>query len=323
MADATPAPEIDPATPAPAAPVETPPVAPKGEATPPAKAPASLVEADDTDDAPPAAPQNWPDDWREKYAGADEKKLKQLQRYASPQAALDALFSAQQKIRSGEMKSALPENPTPEELTKWRAENGIPESPDKYELNLPSGLVLGDDDKPVVDDFLKAAHEANMHPAQVAKALDWYFSKQEEVQRAQDEFDAETRAAGENALRAEFGGEYKANMQAVRDLLAGAPEGIKEQLLGGRLADGTPVGNSPDVIRWLVGIAREINPAATVVPGSGANAMQAMESELADIEKMMGDYNSDYWKGPKSAQLQARYDELVRAKQKYGARQAA
>ena len=270
-------------------------------------------DADDPD-TPPAG--DWPDDWREKYAKGDEKKLKQLQRYGSFEAAMDALFAAQQKIRSGEMKSALPENPSEEELKAWRADNGIPESPDKYDLSLPSGMVIGEDDKPVVDDFLKAAHEANMHPSQVSKALDWYFGKQEAAQRAQDEFDATKKREAEDALRAEFGGEYRRNLQIANDLLAGAPEGVKDQLLGGRMADGTPIGNSPAVIQWLVGLSRELNPIGTVVPGSGTNAMQAVENEIADIRKLMADHNSEYWKGPKAKQLQNRYHELIAAKQK-------
>lgn len=258
----------------------------------------------------------WPEDWREKYAGEDEKKLKQLARYASPQAALDALFAAQAKIRSGDLKSTLKPDATPEELAAWRTENGIPESPDKYELKLADGLVVGETDKPIVDEFLKEAHEANMHPEQVNKALSWYLDKQAQAQEAQQEFDASTKDECDNALREEYGTEYRRNLQIANDLLSGAPEGVKDRLLGGRMADGTPIGNDPAVIRWLVGMAREINPVATVVPGSGANAMQAVESELATLREKMGDHNSDYWKGPSAQRNQARYRELISATNK-------
>ena len=57
----------------------------------------------------------------------------------------------------------------------------------------------------------------------------------------------------------------------------------------------------------------QINPIATVVPGSGTNAVQAVENELADLRKMMGDHSSEYWKGPMAAKHQARYKELVGA----------
>ena len=95
------------------------------------------------------APNHWND------VPTYDKKLKKLGRYASPQAALDALFNAQARISSGELKAPLKEDATPEEKAAWRAENNIPETPDKYELKLSDGLIVGDADKPLVDDFLK------------------------------------------------------------------------------------------------------------------------------------------------------------------------
>lgn len=262
----------------------------------------------------------WPEDWRQRYAGEDEKKLKQLERYASPQAALDALFAAQAKIRSGELKTALKPDATPEEVAQWRSDNGIPESPDKYEVKLPDGLVASDEDKAVIDGFLKSAHEANMHPDQVNKALAWYMDQQEKLADQRAQADAQIRQQTEDVLREEFGPDYRRNIKAVDELLSGAPGELKDRLLGARLSDGTPLGNDPDAIRWLVGLARELNPIGTVLPGSGSNATQALADEKAGIEALMGDRSSEYWKGPKAAQLQARYRELITAEEKYAAR---
>ena len=36
--------------------------------------------------------------------------------------------------------------------------------------------------------------------------------------------------------------------------------------MGGRTADGYRVGDDPHVLRWLAGLAREMNPAATLLP---------------------------------------------------------
>lgn len=263
---------------------------------------------------------DWPEDWRQKYAQGNEKVMKRLERYASPKAALDALFAAQSKISTGELKSALKPDATPEEVAAWREENGIPASPGEYELNLPNGLIVGEADKPMVDDFLKQAHEANMHPNQVSQALGWYFSKQDEAIAQQAARDEESRMATEDELRAEFGPEYRRNLQIANDLLAGAPGDLKDKFMTGRLADGTAIGNDPDVIRWLVGLSREINPLATVAPGSGTNAAQAVESELTTLRGMMGDRTSEYWKGPNAQRMQERYRQLVSATQKQGAR---
>ncbi len=85
----------------------------------------------------------WGEDWREKLAKGDEKKLKSLQRFASPEALTDSYMSAAERIRSGELKTVLPKDAKPEELAAWRKENGIPETPDKYDLTFESGLVIG------------------------------------------------------------------------------------------------------------------------------------------------------------------------------------
>lgn len=263
----------------------------------------------------PAPASTWPDNWRQQYS-EDPKVVKRLERYASPKAALDALFAAQSKISSGELKSALRENATPEELADWRAANGIPAEAKDYAVKLDNGLIIGEADQPLVDAFLAKAHAAHMQPAQVKEALGFYFEQQEQARIAQEERDNDSRALSEDTLRQEFGADYRRNIGIANQLLDGAPKGVKDQLLAGRLADGTPIGNSPDVIRWLVGLSRELNPIGTVVPGSGTNAVQAIESELGTIRKLMGDHKSEYWKGPGAAKMQERYRDLTTALQK-------
>lgn len=269
-------------------------------------------------DPPPAdpAPVTWPDNWRELKANGDEKMLKRLQRYSSPSAAIDALFEAQTRISKGDLLPSLKENATPEEISDYRVAHGIPAEPAGYEIALPNGLVIGDADRPMVDEFLAKAHGANMHPAQVNEALGWYFDRAEQARVAQEARDTESRMATEDELRAEFGPDYRVNVKIANEMLDNAPGGLKDKLLAGRMADGTLIGNNPDVIRWLTGLSRELNPIGTVVPGSGTNAVQAVETEMATLKQLMGDHKSEYWKGPMAAKNQARYKQLVEAVQK-------
>lgn len=305
MTDPTPTPSVEP-NPAP--------TAEPTAATPAAPIIASEPDATSPTDATNAAPvaSDWPADWRQKYS-TDPKVLKRLERYASPKAAIDALFAAQSKISSGELKSALKPDATPEERAAWREENGIPASAKEYDLTLPNGIVVGEADRPFIDSFLERAHEANMHPTQVKQALGWYYDQQEQAQTAQIARDTEARMKAEDELRAEFGPEYRRNVALAKQLLDSAPEGVRDRLLEGRMADGTPIGNDPNVIRWLVSLSRELNPVGTVVPGSGTNAVQAVEAELAGLRKMMGDHKSEYWKGAMAEKHQARYRELTSA----------
>lgn len=261
----------------------------------------------------------WPDDWREKYVeqhGNDPKLLKRLQRYASPQAAIDALFAAQTKISTGQVGAPLKADASPEEKAEWRAANGLPEKPEDYKVTLPNGLVFSDRDKPVVEAFLKRAHDQNFTPAQVNDALTFYADQQEKAEQEMMANDIGSQQACEDILREEYGSEYRRNLKAVDEMLSGIPGGVKDRFLSARTADGVAIGNDPDVLRWLVGMARELNPIGTVVPGSGTNAIQAVEAEMNALRAEMGDHKSAYWKGPDAARKQARYMELVEAKQK-------
>ena len=313
MADPAPA---TPANPAPADPALNNP-APAAADPAPAPAPAASPEpaASPAGDPPPAAG----DDWREKYAAGDEKKLKRLQRYGSMTAALDALFNAQAKIAQG-IKEPLKADAPPEELARWREDNGIPQTAEGYAM--PDGVVIGENDKPVVDEFLKMAHDRNWQPDDVKAAIGWFTERQAAQADAQSAHDAEIRMANEEVLREEYGPKYMVEVKRGVDFLRGAIGDTADQLIGGRLADGTPVGNSPEMIRWLNSLARELQPISTVVPGAGTNAMQAVEAEMASLKKMMGDRSSDYWKGPTAAKNQARYRELVEATQKHARRAA-
>lgn len=318
--DATPATGTSPAAPTTDT-TTAPPVAPA--AAPVADTTTTVAPADTTTAAPTttttseAAPT--PSDWaslRTQYSKGDEKLEKRLARYSSAEAALDALVAAQNKIASGQVKSPLPENATPEQVNEWRAENGIPTKAEEYEIKLSNGLVLGDDDKPYVDKFLSQALEANMKPEQVNKVLDWYYQNQDaQIAELKVADQAAAQAAAEE-MRKEWGSEYKLNFNMINSMLDTAPEGVKDQILGARLADGAPLGSNPAVLRWLATTARELNPTATVVPTQGSNAAATIEAELASITKLMGDHKSEYWKGPTSERLQTRYRELVSVQEK-------
>jgi len=254
----------------------------------------------------------WPDDWRQRSAKGDEKRLKLLERFASPEAAMDALVNATEKLKTTRATPVLKPDATPEEVTAWRTENGIPAKPEEYDISLPDGLVIGESDKPIVDGFLKTAHDNNMTPAQVKQSLSWYYAEQDRQREAFAERDIQNRAEAEEKLRAEWGADYKRNATIANNFLDSAPEGLKDRIMGARLADGSPMGNDPQFLNFLVNTARELNPVASVMPGSGGNVMQAMEAEITTLESKMKD--SVAWHRDKKSQ--ARYMELVSARDK-------
>lgn len=299
-----------PATPPGAAPpaAEAPAAAPT---EPPASAPPAAAPATPPAAPPPAEPAgDFPADWREKAAGGDEKKLGMLKRYASPAAVADALAHARDLIAKGQTRQPLAADATDEQKAEYRKANGIPEAPDKYDTTLPDGLVIGEADKPLVDGYLKHAHDNNL-PADVVKTnLSWYYKEQDRQREAQFEKDAATKQEVVTSLREEYGPDFKRQVRAADDLLDTVGPGFKDALMQARMPDGTLVGANPQAVRFFINTALQVNPFATIVPGGNGGGQVAAEAELAGLMKEMGDRDGAYWKGPLAAAKQARALEL-------------
>jgi hypothetical protein len=261
-------------------------------------------------------PGDWPADWRDKFAGGDAAKAARLSRYTSPQALTDALIAAQNKIRTGDLKPVLGKDAKPEEIAAFRESHGIPEAPDKYDLG---DLEVPEGEKPLVSKFLASAHTVNMTPEQVRASLSAYTEISEAARNDRLTQDNEIKSSAEDTLRAEWGTEYRTNINLITNFLDAGPEGLREKLLRGRLADGTPIGSSTEALKFLAGLAREKNPAGVVVP-SGVASAQSVADEIQKIEKTMRDDRAAYNRDDK---LQARYRQLLEWRIAQGSQQAA
>lgn len=259
----------------------------------------------------------FPEKWRNLIAGDNAEHLKTLERFQSPKALYDSYGALRQKMSSGELRAvtAFPEKGTPEEQTAWRTANGIPDKYEAYEVKLGEGISIGDDDKPVIESMKKHAHASHMSPAHLNANIGWYLQEKQARAEARADKDGEFRATSEDALRAEWGTDYRGNVARIGALLDMAPKGLKEQISGARLADGTPLGNHPDVLRFFADLSRQINPAGVVLPGAGGNLSQSVDDEIKTIETTMRENRSKYDKDEK---MQARLRELYGAREKLG-----
>lgn len=249
---------------------------------------------------PPQSQQDWPTDWRERLAGDNTDMLKTLSRYNTPGDYAKAGFELRQKVSSGEYKrqTAFPADGTDEDKAAWRKENNIPDAADKYKL--PEGLVVGDMDKPVIDEFLSMAHQENIPDGVPERVLDWYYKTQAKQAEAMAVSDGEFRKQTEDTLREEFGAEYRPIMNMAENFATTRfGEDVGKALMGA----------GPDVIKAVAAIAREIEPTMTVVPNSN-NPSQAIASELESLSKMIG--TPEWFRSPDK---QARYQQLLTAQE--------
>lgn len=283
---------------------------------PPGDPPADPPPGDPPGD-PPGEPTAWfQDDWRQKYAGDDEKRVARLDRYTSPNAVIDALFAAQEKIRSGDLQAALPEGATDEQLSEWRESRGIPTEPGGYDLTFDDGFVIGDEDRPIIDGLVETMHGVNATPEQVRATVRGAFDVQEQWTaklEAQDQVQMEETQA---ALAAEWGPDYKANMNLMRNVLDLLPEDVRGDFMNSRLPDHRGMGNSPSVIKGLAAIGRMLNIGTTYIGGGGGEQqVDSINEELASITAKMGTkaYQND-------EKMQARWRELDDAKRRLEAK---
>ncbi len=284
--------------------------------------PVSTGAAASTGDASTGDGFSWSDGWRERLAAGStdaDKELKQLSRYESPDQIWRKARELERRLSSGELRSVKPKDATEDDLKRWREENDIPSEPGKYQLALPEGRKPPKEDDPFLKAFFESAHSADFTQGQVNAAVGAFYNEVARAEEATEEAEAAARQKAEDTLRNEWGTDYRVNMNMAEALLARAPESIREQFANGYLADHTPIKASPDVYKWLVQMEREINPAATVVPGAGGNVGQSIATELDKYKTWMKSDSSPYWKGGEGKtadEHQARYRQLLEAAEK-------
>ncbi len=234
----------------------------------------------------------FPDDWREKLAAGNEKMLTRLKRYKSLADFTNAGLAAQDKIRSGELKAKLPEEPTAEELAAYRKENGIPEEPKAYEIPKVPGHQWTDADVPVLDGFKTAAHEANLTQPQVDKVIGYYANLIEQAKAHQAEKIAEIDntdiLATEEALRAKVGGEYRPRVELVRRLMSDREvfsESFAEALKTARTPDGRRLINNAEALEFFMDYSHNHYGDGALISGDAKQAMANTEEQARTIMK--------------------------------------
>jgi len=152
--------------------------------------------------------------------------------------------------------------------------------------------------------------------AEQKRGLDWIVNKA----ATRDETDEVFAQESERTLREEFGPSFAWMRTSILALFADAPggadfknhESLVARLMGGRTADGALIGHDPEMVRFLIGLARELNPVATVTE-QGNQSGQTIDDEIEEIREKMRADRRGYFNDDK---LQARYRELIATRDK-------
>lgn len=244
------------------------------------------LDIDDEDGG--KAPATWPEDWREKLAGTDDKWLKELKRFTSPETFAKSQRALRQKLSSGEYKrAALPADATDAEKAEWRKENDIPDKPEDYGVPEIKGYEWGESDTAIAGDFLSALHAANTPKPVAEAALKWYAKFQTQQVESRAEADRHYASAREDALRAEWGpGDYRPHVNLAKQMFnddAFIGKDLREAFGEARMPGGMRLTHHPDFIRFLATQGLEKKGTAGLI--SGEQGVR-MGSRLDEIKKI-------------------------------------
>ena len=279
----------------------------------------------------------WPEDWRQKiaeHAGAGDAKavkreLKRLEGITDPAGIYGTYRELESKFTSGGLVKVPGKDAKPEEIAEFHKALGVPKEPADYfkDIKLENGAVIGEADRPIADIFAASLHKAGATPQVFNAMMGTYYSYQEQQAAALDDSDDKFKKESVKALKEEFGPSYQRRINSIAPLFELAPGGtdvkneksLYARLMGGRLADGSIIGNDPDTVRFLTALALDRNPSASVVE-DGDQSGTSINTEIAAIEKRMRDDRHAYFKDNAA---QARYRELITARDKIQSRQRA
>lgn len=247
-------------------------------------------------------------DWREQVAGADAKLLERLKRFKEPADIAKAWVEADKRINSGQKPGALAKDATPEQVAEWRKANGIPETPEGYDVtSLRDGLVVGEADKPMLDEILKGAHGRNTPPEHVRGIVEDYFALRDREIADRTAKDDALVSELQPALRTEWGPHYERNLNIIEADIANLWGDDAEKFKSARLADGTPLFAHPTFVKQYFAEAFERNPQATNTGGGGGGGV-SLDDEIAALE---ADQRKDITAYQKDPLKPKRYTELL------------
>lgn len=311
---------------------------PTGTQSPPAKepspAPGTQVQKPPEQQQPPSiysqagvpepgAPgsSTFPENWRELIAGGDEKKLAILKRYEGFDKFGNAHFGLVQRISSGEFKASKPKptgaNVDPEALKAWRAEQGLPDSVEVIKFPLMEGVKMEDLDaggKSRVAAFTKAFFDNDLTQAQVDGLMGVYNQMQASELQAQATQDAKLADETEDALRADFGTQFKPTILATKKFLSDTFGELADPLALARLPDGRRIMDVPVIAKAFASIAR-LSGIDMNETGDGT-AGKTVDARIAEIEG----YMSEVGRPKYTPAVQAEYLQLLERKDARGGR---
>jgi hypothetical protein len=158
-----------------------------------------------------------------------------------------------------------------------------------------------------LDFFAQRAYELNIPQGEFKKSLQIYADMQNKAMAETAERDKAIWLETEDALRAEWGHEFRANMTMLERMFP--PEIVEDVFTARGGVSGVKLGGSKEFLNFLVGFMKKYAPEETIIPGGADNA--AAESEF---ERLDSEFKNDYPNFIRDQKKYARWSELKDAR---------
>lgn len=293
-------------------------------------------ETAETEETEQAEKPFWPEDWKERVAkhhsAGDEKaykrEMKRLERL-SPETLYGSYRALEARFDQGGLIKVPGKDASDEDVAAFRKAMGYKDNPEDYikDIKLENGAVIGEADKPVLMGVIEQINNARSPQEAINNLTNWYYGQEEENAAKLDDFDDEFKTNSVTELKEEWGGAFKRNVNAVSLAFQDAPGGsdikneksLMARIMGGRMTDGSKIGDNPDALRWLNSISQQLYPREVLTDYSSGTG-KSVEDQIKEIETTMRNDRRAY---NKDTEMQARYLELLDAREKNRSRNAA
>ena len=163
---------------------------------------------------------------------------------------------------------------------------GRPDSPENYELNynLPEG-----DDGANLNQFKEVSHKLGLLPNQAQGILEFYNEMNQSVVQQGEIALNDNKETVVQGLRKEFGQAADSKLQLAERV---AKQFASQEIFETKLADGSQLGNHPDMIRAFIKIGEAISE--DKLNGAPQEMVMTPDEAQKEIGKLMEE-NSPYW----------------------------
>ena len=216
----------------------------------------------------------------------DYKEEKSLQNFSNMDDFVKSYLHSQKLVGADKI-------PVPNKMATdddWKAvydRLGRPETPEGYKYNLPKETKL---EESTLKAFSEEAHKLGLLPKQAEGIINYYNSIAEQTEQAATVNEEAARAEAEVELRKEYGPAYDLKIAQARNLATNTFG--QDFLRDTKLADGSVLGNHPQVVRAFANLASQMSEDG-IVQGEATSAMTVKEID-GEIESLTQP-GSAYW----------------------------